>query len=71
MVTNRTIMAALFTIAIASSFIAVSGLISSAHAIAAKKQTEYGTAPQYLWLKTSLALQNHRKQILMKHKARL
>lgn len=39
-------MAALFTIAIASSFIAVSGLISSAHAIAAKKQTEYGTAPQ-------------------------
>jgi hypothetical protein len=46
MVTHRTVMAALFTIVIASSLIAVSGLISSAHAIAAKKQTEYGTAPQ-------------------------
>jgi hypothetical protein len=46
MVTKRTIMAALFTAAIASSLIALSGLISFAHAIAAKKQTEYGTAPQ-------------------------
>ena len=43
--TNK-IMMALFTIVIASSLIAVSGMISSAHAIAAKKQTEYGTAPQ-------------------------
>jgi hypothetical protein len=48
MVTNRTIMAAMFTIAIATSLVAVSGLIGSAHAIAvvAKKQTEYGIAPQ-------------------------
>jgi 3-keto-L-gulonate-6-phosphate decarboxylase len=46
MVTKRTIMATMFTIAIASSLVAVSGLISSAHAISAKKQTEYGTAPQ-------------------------
>jgi hypothetical protein len=48
MVTKRkTIMAAMFTIAIATSLVAVSGgLIGSAHAIAAKKQTEYGTAPQ-------------------------
>jgi hypothetical protein len=46
MVTNRTLMAAMFTIAIATSLVAVSGLIGSAHAIAAKKQPEYGTAPQ-------------------------
>src|ERR687885_1908071 len=45
MVTNRKIMVAIFTIAIASSLVAVSGLISSAHAFAAKKQIEYGTAP--------------------------
>lgn len=45
MVTNRTIMAAMFTIAIASSLVAISGLISSAHAFAAKKQIEHGTAP--------------------------
>ena len=46
MVTNRTIMAAMFTIAIALSLVAVSGLISSVHAIAAKKQIEYSIAPQ-------------------------
>jgi hypothetical protein len=45
MVTNRTIMAAMFTIAIATSLVAVGGLIGSAHAIAPKKQIEYGTAP--------------------------
>ncbi|HJT46574.1 MAG TPA: hypothetical protein VJ729_00210 [Nitrososphaeraceae archaeon] len=52
MVTNRTITTtittAMFTIAIALSLVAVSSLIGSAHAIAvvAKKQTEYGIAPQ-------------------------
>ena len=46
MVTNRTIMVATITIAIATSLVAVSGLIGSAHAIAVKKQTEYGIAPQ-------------------------
>ena len=46
MVTNRTIATALFTIAIALSLVAVSGVISSAHAIAAKKQIEYSIAPQ-------------------------
>ena len=46
MVTNRTIMAAMFTIAIATSLVAVSGLIGSAHAITVKKQIEYGIAPQ-------------------------
>jgi hypothetical protein len=46
MVTSRTVLAAMFTIAIATSLVAVSILMSSAHAIAAKKQTEYGTAPQ-------------------------
>jgi hypothetical protein len=41
MVTNRTaIMAAMFTIAITTSLVAVSGLMGSAHAIATKKQTE-------------------------------
>ena len=45
MVTKRTIMAAMFAIAIASSLLAISGLISSAHAFAAKKQIEHGTAP--------------------------
>src|SRR5215212_12274409 len=43
---NRTIMAATFTIAIASSLVALSSLISSAYAVTTKKQTEYGTAPQ-------------------------
>ena len=46
MVTNRTLMAAMFTIAIATSLVAVSGMIGSGSAFAAKKQTEYGTAPQ-------------------------
>ena len=36
----------MFTIAIATSLVAVSGLIGSAHAIAVKKQTEYGIVPQ-------------------------
>jgi hypothetical protein len=44
MIANRTILAAVFTIAIASSLIAVSSLVGSAHALAAKK-SEYGTAP--------------------------
>jgi hypothetical protein len=39
-------MGAMFAIAIATSLVAVSGLIGSAQAIAAKKQTEYGIAPQ-------------------------
>jgi hypothetical protein len=67
MVTNRTIMAALFTIAIASSLIAVSGLIGSAHAIAAKKQTEYGTAPQISLAKDKPSTTKPQKTILMKH----
>ena len=46
MVTNRTLMAAMFTFTIATSLVAVSGMIGSGSAFAAKKQTEYGTAPQ-------------------------
>jgi hypothetical protein len=70
MVTNRTIMAAMFTIAIATSLVAVSGLIGSAHAIAVKKQTEYSIAPQASLAKakpTSIEPQNtnaHKTQML-------
>jgi hypothetical protein len=48
MFTNRTIAAALFTIAIASSLIAVSGFVGSAYAAKNKAkdtQDEYGTIP--------------------------
>jgi cytoskeletal protein RodZ len=51
MFTNRTIMVALFTIAIASSLIAVSGFVGSAYAATKKEkvkennENEYGTVP--------------------------
>ena len=45
MITNRTIMATMCTIAIASSLIAVSSLIGSAFAAKKQSQIEYGTAP--------------------------
>ena len=51
MFTNRTIMVALFTIAIASSLIAVSGFVGSAYAATKKEKVkenngnEYGTVP--------------------------
>ena len=51
MFTNRTIMVALFTIAIASSLIAVSGFVGSAYAVTKKEkvkennENEYGTVP--------------------------
>ena len=44
MISNRTIMAAVFTIAIVSSLVAVSSFVGSS-AFAAKKQGEYGIAP--------------------------
>jgi hypothetical protein len=51
MFTNRTIMVALFTIAIASSLIAISGFVGSAYAatkekkVKADNENEYGTVP--------------------------
>jgi len=61
-------MAAMFTIAIATSLVAVSGLIGSEHAITAKNELNIVLLHRYLWPKPSLSLPKHKIQMLTKHK---